>query len=142
MKNFAAIHHLDLNASDLDRSGRFYDAVLTHIGFRRADLSAPGDTSGFDWAAPSGSGRPTTIGIYPAKSSGRAADRHAPGIHHLALSARSREDVDRLYRKLLELDAVILDPPRDYPKYEPGYYAVFFLDPDGLKLEYVFTPGD
>ena len=36
--------------------------------------------------------------------------------------------------------AEILDAPREYPKYEPGYYAVFFLDPDGLKLEYVFTP--
>jgi glyoxylase I family protein len=40
------------------------------------------------------------------------------------------------------MNATILDPPRDYPKYEPGYYAVFFLDPDGIKLEYVFTPDE
>jgi hypothetical protein len=33
-----------------------------------------------------------------------------------------------------------LDPPAEYPQDAPGYYAVFFRDPDGLKLEYVFTP--
>jgi hypothetical protein len=33
-----------------------------------------------------------------------------------------------------------LDPPAEYPRYNPGYYAVFFIDPDGLKLEYVHAP--
>ena len=142
MKNRQAIHHLDLNVSDLERSARFYDSILTQIGFRRTNLSAPGDPPGFDWAAPSDTDRPLTIGIYSAKNPGHVHDRHAPGLHHLALSANSRDDVDRLYRVLLEIHAEILDAPREYPKYEPGYYAVFFLDPDGLKLEYVFTPGD
>ena len=62
-----------------------------------------------------------------------------PGIHHLALRAKSREDVDELYRVLLKIKAEILEVPREYPEYEPGYYAVFFLDPDGIKLEFVFT---
>jgi catechol 2,3-dioxygenase-like lactoylglutathione lyase family enzyme len=141
VKNLAAIHHLDLNVSDLDRSGPFYDSVLTLIGFRRINLSAPGEPPGFDWAAPSDTNRPMTIGIYAAKNPGHAHDRYAPGLHHLALSANSRDNVDRLYRMLLEIRAEILDAPREYPKYEPGYYAVFFLDPDGLKLEYVFTPA-
>jgi len=140
MKNLAAIHHLDLNVSDLDRSGPFYDSILTHIGFRRVNLSAPGEPPGFDWAAPSSASRPMTIGIYAAKNRDHAHDRHAPGLHHLALNANSRDDVDSLYRMLLDIHAEILDPPREYPEYEPGYYAVFFLDPDGLKLEYVFTP--
>jgi hypothetical protein len=35
----------------------------------------------------------------------------------------------------------VVDPPADYPEYGKGYYAVFFLDPDGLKLEgVVFKP--
>jgi NAD-dependent oxidoreductase involved in siderophore biosynthesis len=29
----------------------------------------------------------------------------------------------------------VVDPPADYPDYGDGYYAVFFTDPDGLKLE-------
>jgi len=36
--------------------------------------------------------------------------------------------------------ATILDSPADYPEYAPGQHAVFFADPDGLKLEYVHTP--
>ena len=36
--------------------------------------------------------------------------------------------------------ATILDPPAEYPDYGKGYYAVFFADPDGMKLEYAFTP--
>lgn len=46
----------------------------------------------------------------------------------------------RLYEQLRQADEVILDPPADYPHYAPGYFAVFFCDPDGIKLEYVFTP--
>jgi hypothetical protein len=35
----------------------------------------------------------------------------------------------------------VVDPPADYPDYGEGYYAVFFTDPDGLKLEgMVFKP--
>ena len=39
--------------------------------------------------------------------------------------------------------ATVLDPPADYggqPGYSPGYYAVFFADPDGIKLEFVHLP--
>jgi predicted lactoylglutathione lyase len=58
----------------------------------------------------------------------------------VAWAAESRDDVDAMYALLLKIGAVILDPPADYPRYGAGYYAVFFADPDGLKLEYVFKP--
>lgn len=41
---------------------------------------------------------------------------------------------------LVAAGARILDPPREYD-YTPGYYAVFFTDPDGIKLEVVHVPG-
>jgi glyoxylase I family protein len=47
----------------------------------------------------------------------------------------------RSHARLGELGVRVLDPPAEYPQYAPGYYAVFFADPDGLKLEYVFTPS-
>ena len=53
--------------------------------------------------------------------------------------AESREDVDRLHELLVKIGANVLDLPGEY--YEGGYYAVFFADPDGLKLEYVHLPG-
>jgi glyoxylase I family protein len=41
---------------------------------------------------------------------------------------------------VLGVGARILDAPTDYPRYGNGYYAVFFTDPDGVKLEFVHWP--
>ena len=55
---------------------------------------------------------------------------------YLAFSAADRQQIDSLYRDvLLPRDAVILDAPTPCPEYSPTYYAVYFEDPDGLKLE-------
>ena len=67
------------------------------------------------------------------------ADRSRCGVHHLAFHADSREDVDAFHDFLVQLGATVLDPPAEYD-YTPGYYAVFFEDPDGLKLEVVYEP--
>ena len=134
------LHHLDLNVSDVSRSAAFYDRVLTHMGFTRV-VDPSGEEAGFDWIAPGGTGISYfSLGIVPAKSRNKPHDRYAPGLHHLALKSETREAVDALHRTLLQMDAEILDAPAEYPQYGPGYYAVFFLDPDGLKLEYVFEP--
>jgi glyoxylase I family protein len=133
-----AIHHLDLTVLDPERSRPFYEAVLGFIGYRLAD--ADGRGYDFDLAGPDGV--VGSIGIVRAEGEGRLAthNRRAPGLHHLALGAESREDVDRFYQFLLGLGATILDPPAHYPEYGAGYYAVFFADPDGLKLEFIFWP--
>jgi catechol 2,3-dioxygenase-like lactoylglutathione lyase family enzyme len=135
-----AIHHLDLNVSDLERSSSFYDRILTRIGFIRVNLSTPDEPGGFDWISLGDNRTRLSIGIYQATGPNKSHDRYAPGIHHLALRACRREDVDELYRMLLEMKAEILNAPCEYPQYEAGYYAVFFLDPDGIKVEYVYTP--
>jgi catechol 2,3-dioxygenase-like lactoylglutathione lyase family enzyme len=131
------LHHLDLSVSDLELSGSFYERLLTHFGYQRVDYSTPGEPEGFDWLAPDNVGR-FSIGLYMA-AEGTVHSRHTPGIHHIAFAAPSRAAVDDLYQVLTVMGVTILDPPSDYPKYEPSYYAVFFLDPDGIKLEYVFT---
>ena len=48
-----------------------------------------------------------------------------------------------MHECLKRIGATILDPPTDYPQYNRGrgYYAVFFADSDGLKLECVYTPS-
>jgi catechol 2,3-dioxygenase-like lactoylglutathione lyase family enzyme len=40
---------------------------------------------------------------------------------------------------LNEIGARVLDPPAEYP-YAPGYYAIYFTDPDGLKFEFAYVP--
>src|SRR6266511_599684 len=42
--------------------------------------------------------------------------------------------------RLRALGARITDGPREFPEYRPGYHALFFEDPDGIKLELVWTP--
>ena len=54
------------------------------------------------------------------------------GLHHYAFQLRSRKDVGALQEFLAAQGATIVDPADEY--YD-DYYAVFFLDPDGLKLE-------
>jgi catechol 2,3-dioxygenase-like lactoylglutathione lyase family enzyme len=132
------VNHIDLTVLDPECSLAFYEAVLGYMGYRRADAHPRGYD--FDLVRPGGGF--CSVGIMRAEGGGRtrAHDRTSPGLHHLAWSAESRDDVDRLYALLLEIGANVLDAPADYPKYGPGYYAVFFTDPDGLKLEFVHWP--
>ena len=133
-----SIHHLDLTVKDPAASRAFYDAVLGHMGYRRVRE----DERGYDWALPVPASQHCSIGIVRAQGAGSAQrhDRYSPGLHHVALHAESRADVDRLYAKLREIGATILNPPAVYPQYSAGYYAVFFADSDGLKLEFVYEP--
>lgn len=131
-------HHLDITVSDPVKSRPLYELFLGHCGFT---LKSAGET----WAGFGHDGkRYPCITLLKAKgrNAARKHDRYSPGMHHLALRAKSRADVNALHRKLVKAGAKILDAPADYPDYGKGYYAVFFADRDGLKLEYAFTPPE
>jgi len=125
-----ALSHIAFTVSDLDRSAAFYDLVLGFMGYTRWPTVA-GQAK---WKKP-GVG---IVLIYTA-STDRAHDRTAPGLHHYSFEADTRAEVDALHALLVANDVTILDAPADYA-YTKGYYAVFFADPDGLKLELYFAP--
>jgi glyoxylase I family protein len=132
-----SLSHIDLTVTDLKSSVEFYDRVLGRLGYRRLDEVGAGAPC---WGVSDAGGGFFTIALKPARPGSRTThDRYAPGLHHLAFHADSREDVDRFHDFLLDIGATILDPPAEYA-YTPGYYAVFFADPDGIKLEVVFEP--
>ena len=130
------MHHLDLTVQDLARSTPLYDTVLGFLGYRCVRRDATGVV--WDLTLPNGV---CSIAIKPARRE-QAHDRYTPGLHHFAWNAESRADVDRLHVRLVEAGATILDAPAEYPQYGAGYYAVFFADPDGLKLEFVHYTGN
>jgi catechol 2,3-dioxygenase-like lactoylglutathione lyase family enzyme len=129
------MHHLDLTVGDLERSRPFYGLVLAFLGYRCVKRNDTIDV--WDLTLPDG-----VCGIALRRAERpRAHDRYTPGLHHFAWNAESRQDVDRLHERLVAAGATILDPPAEYSQYGAGYYAVFFADPDGLKLEYVHYTG-
>ena len=123
------VHHLDLTVEDLAAATAFYGAVLPLMGFRRQ----PDAPEGPLWR-----GDLVEIGLQAARRR-RPHDRYTPGLHHLAFEAPTPGDVDRCYRQLVALGVQVLEAPAAYPSYGAGYYALFFADPDGIKLEYAFT---
>jgi glyoxylase I family protein len=84
-----------------------------------------------------------SIGLRAAQSQVHATpyDRYAVGVHHIALRATDRWLVDERAAWLREQGVEIESGPREYD-YIDGYYAVFFYDPDGIKLEIVHVPHD
>ncbi|HVN83935.1 MAG TPA: VOC family protein [Candidatus Binatia bacterium] len=80
-------------------------------------------------------------GTPPAKRGG-AFDQDRAGLHHFCFRARSREDVDAIYRFVVDtLDARIVHPPEEGSHFAPGYYSVLFEDPDGIRVEVNHVPG-
>lgn len=126
MVRVVGIDHLSIRVSDYEKSKRFYGRLFPFLGFEISDeyADAIGWTNG-----------KTRFWIGPADAERRNRKYRIGdvGFHHYAFQLRSRKDVDALEVFLRdELDARIVDPAGEY--YD-DYYAVFFLDPDGLKLE-------
>ncbi|WP_018184270.1 VOC family protein [Kaistia granuli] len=125
MVRVVGIDHLVIRVGDYERSKRFYGRLFTFLGFEV--LGDYGDTIG--WT--NGKTR-FWIGEADAEGKKRPYRIGDIGFHHYAFELRSRKDVDDLQAFLRGEHVTIVDPAAEY--YD-DYYAVFFLDPDGLKLE-------
>ena len=116
------IDHISIRVSDYERSKAFYSKLFTFLGFEISDEYP--DTIG--WT--NGKTR-----YWIAEAEGRKQYKIGDvGFHHYAFQLRNRRDVDDLQAWLEKEGVKIVDPADEY--YE-DYYAVVFLDPDGLKLE-------
>ncbi len=130
-----AMNHLALTLSDLKAAEEsFYTPVLEFLGYAKVE-DVEGMTLWFSQTAAA------AINLFQATAElkDRPHERYAPGLHHFAFWAESRDQVDALHDRLREIGATVLDPPAEYD-YTPGYYAVFFADPDGMKFELVHMP--
>jgi glyoxylase I family protein len=132
----AGVHHVDLVVSSIERSLAFYTGLLGPLGYHRVN-EVEGERGETIWYL---GGPGTGIGLREAQSESPAYDRYRVGLHHLAFEADSREQVDERAAWVRRQDVEIENGPREYT-YIPGYYATFFYDPDGLKLEIVHVPG-
>jgi catechol 2,3-dioxygenase-like lactoylglutathione lyase family enzyme len=125
--------HVDLVCRSLERSLGFYAAVFGPLGLESPALFAGerGEQIHYLRFPAAGSG---SIGLRQAQSD-QQFELYAPGFHHLALAVDSRADVDTAHAAAVAAGAEILHAPKLWPQYHPGFYATFFLDPDGFRLE-------
>ena len=131
------VHHVDLVVSSILRSLPFYRDLLEPLGWHRVG-EVEGERGETIWYL---YGPGSSIGLREAQTpADRPYDRYRIGLHHLALEAPSRFMVDERADWLSARGAEIESGPEEY-SYTPGYYAVFFYDPDGIKLEIVHVPG-
>lgn len=144
------LSHIDFSVGDPSRSIPFYDALLSAVGYQRwrashQDWQEPNPTEA-GWSITYQDGSKFGIVLRPARadSKHRKYDRYEPGPHHMALHVESDEAVDRVRIAMSAVDPEVLDEPKNYggqPGYGDHYYAVFFADPDGFKVEVVNAPG-
>jgi catechol 2,3-dioxygenase-like lactoylglutathione lyase family enzyme len=137
----SAIDHFDLVVTSLERSLAFYRGLLQPLGYVRvSEIAGERGERVLYLGRVGGMG---SVSLREAQSDAHAVpyDRYAIGLHHLAFSVSSRATVDERAAWLREQGAQIESGPEEYG-YTPGYYAVFFYDPDGLKLELVHRPRE
>ena len=122
------IDHVYVTVRDLDRSEEFYDRVMGVLGFRKRRGMIGGDPHVHYY------NRHYGYSLRPAREGTHDHDPYAPGLHHFCFRVADETVVDRAAGELEEA-GVDATEPRYYPEYAPDYYATFFTDPDGIRLE-------
>jgi len=127
MTEVLGIDHIYLAVRDLEASRRFYDVVMKILGFRSGSFRIGGD------AHASYYNRHFGFVLRPARTAA-AHDPYAAGLHHFCLRVDTADDVDTIAAQLRDA-GIAATAPHLYPEYAPDYYALFFDDPDGIRLE-------
>lgn len=127
MIEVTGIDHIYITVSDLPRSQAFYDTVLRDVlGFRSNRFAIGGD--------PHVQYYNRHFGYVLRPSRGGAHDPYSPGLHHFCLRVDSIDDVVAA-SKALRAAGIDATEAHLHPGYAPDYWATFFTDPDGVRLE-------
>ena len=134
MGKIVAGGHFVLTVKDLKKSSKWYKEILSWLGFSVAFE----DERNVYFKSHEFTGH---IAIFQGHDEfvNDEFDRYRVGFHHLAFRANKKETVDEFYTFLKKKKVVITEKPQHFPDYgDELYYAVFFDDPDGLRLELFF----
>ena len=119
--------HIDLRVRDMEVAREFYGKLLPELGFVR---ESPGEDFHTFYSA--GGDKPSEFFCFSQDKD------HQPNGTRIAFWADTRKQVDRIAELVREAGGKTLEGPEVCRDYSPGYYAFFFEDPDGNKLEICF----
>lgn len=127
------LSHVYLYVSDLDKSYKFYKELLELLDYKEVVKE--------DWGfAFVNDG--TSIWFEKAREGHieKGYHRKRVGLNHLAFKLDSKEAVDEFTKQFVEKNNIntLYGTPKLFPEYTKSYYAVFFEDPDRIKLEVVY----
>ena len=128
MTEVIGIDHIYITVSDLQRSESFYDHVLVEaLGFRKNKFTLGSDphVQYFN--------RHFGYVLRPSRNS-KEHDSYAPGLHHFCLRVESVADVVAVANQLRAV-GIEASEAKLYSEYAPDYWATFFTDPDGVRIE-------
>ncbi|GAB5464579.1 MAG: hypothetical protein Kapaf2KO_00150 [Candidatus Kapaibacteriales bacterium] len=131
------IDHIQITVKDFQESEKYYDRLMPILGFDLA-RKGKGRVEAHDFDVIEYCHDNIVVGINSPRKSEKdtLVHRRRPGsLHHLAFRAEDRAEVDEVYDKFQEAGIKVLEPPRVYPQHGEHYYALFFKDPSGIKLE-------
>jgi catechol 2,3-dioxygenase-like lactoylglutathione lyase family enzyme len=118
------LDHIDLRVRDFGRAKKFYSNLLPALGFTR-------DRSDAEWGTFYAVGQ-----NQPSAFFGFTEDaHHQPNGTRIAFWTEQRADVDKIAKLVRDIGGQQIEGPEICKEYSAGYYAVFFEDPDGNKLE-------
>ena len=131
----ATLQHIQLNVSNKNISYPFYKEMLRLLGYKVFSEE--------EWGIGMNDLK-TNLVIWVAETETKYRKnkyhRKSTGINHLAFLVSSKKNVDEFYTKFIKKNNIktLYQTPKAFPEYTPKYYAVFFEDPDRIKLEVVF----
>lgn len=128
------VAHVFITAGDFEASRAFYRQLLPYLGMKPVldagnTYYCVGGRTGFGVRAPS------------AEHEGERFVQNRVGLHHVCFRVREREEVDAVHDFLVSINATVVHPPKD-DDWAPGYYSVLAEDPDGVRLEVNYVPGE
>jgi catechol 2,3-dioxygenase-like lactoylglutathione lyase family enzyme len=130
-----SLYHVQINVRDPVPSIPFYRALFGYLEYTTV-METP------DLLGVSNGGTDFWVIAVPDDRRAAVFHRKNPGLNHVCFGVRERADVDRFVREFMTPHELtpLYDSPREYPEYHAGYYAVFFEDPDRLKIEVAYVP--
>jgi catechol 2,3-dioxygenase-like lactoylglutathione lyase family enzyme len=128
----SAIGHIGINLSSAGEPFAFWKDLLTFL-----DFEIMPDGNHFD-----ASDGHTSLCVQVTSPDHQQPRYHRrqTGLGHLAFKVDSAGLVDEFVDGFLKPRQVepLYGGPKAYPDYTPGYYAVYFEDPDRIKVEVAF----